>query len=38
VKRPDGKTDEEIVAEFEKKVVQMTGNYTHKEWECAQKS
>jgi hypothetical protein len=37
VKRPDGKTDEEIVAEVEKKVVQMTGNYTHKEWVCAQK-
>jgi hypothetical protein len=37
VKRPDGKTDEEIVAEVEKKVVQMIGNYTHREWECAQK-
>jgi hypothetical protein len=32
VKRPDGKTDEEIVAEVEKKVVQMISNYTHKEW------
>jgi hypothetical protein len=37
VKRPEGKTGEEIVAEVEKKVVQMIGNYTHKEWECAQK-
>jgi hypothetical protein len=37
VKRPDGKTDEEIVAEVEKKIVQMIGNYTHREWECAQK-
>jgi hypothetical protein len=37
VKRPDGKTDEEIVAEAEKKFVQMIGNYTYKEWECAQK-
>jgi hypothetical protein len=32
VKRPDGKTDEEIMAEVEKKVVQMISNYTHKEW------
>jgi hypothetical protein len=30
-------SDEEIVAEVEKKVVQMIGNYTHKEWECAQR-
>jgi hypothetical protein len=37
VKRPDGKTDEEILAEVERKVIQMIGNYTHKEWECAQK-
>jgi hypothetical protein len=37
VKCPDGKTDEEIVAEIERKVIQMIGNYTHKEWECAQK-
>jgi hypothetical protein len=37
VKRPEGKTDEEILAEIEKKVIQMIGNYTHKEWECAQK-
>jgi hypothetical protein len=37
LKRPDGKIDEEIVAEVEKKVVHMIGNYTHKEWECAQK-
>jgi hypothetical protein len=37
VKRLDGKLDEEIVAEVEKKVVQMIGNYTHREWECAQK-
>jgi hypothetical protein len=36
-KRPEGKTDEEIVAEVEKNVVQMIGNYTHREWECAQK-
>jgi hypothetical protein len=35
-KRPEGKTDEEIVAEVEKKVIQMISNYTHKEWECAQ--
>jgi hypothetical protein len=35
VKRPEDKTDEEIVADVEKKVVQMIGNYTHKEWECA---
>jgi hypothetical protein len=25
------------VAEVEKKVVQMIGNFTHKEWECAQR-
>jgi hypothetical protein len=31
VKRPDGKTDKEIVTEVERKVVQMIGNYTHKE-------
>jgi hypothetical protein len=37
IKCPDGKTDEEIVAEVEKKVVPMIDNYTHKEWECAQK-
>jgi hypothetical protein len=37
VKRPNGKSDEEIVNEVEKKVVQMIGNYTHREWECAQK-
>jgi hypothetical protein len=37
VKRPEGKTDEEILAEAEKKDVQMIDNYTHKEWECAQK-
>jgi hypothetical protein len=37
VKCPKEKTDEEIVADVEKKVVQMIGNYTHKEWECAQK-
>jgi hypothetical protein len=37
VKRPEDKTDEEIVADVEKKVVQMIDNYTHKEWECAQK-
>jgi hypothetical protein len=30
-------TDEEIVAEVERKVVQMIGNFTHKEWECAQR-
>jgi hypothetical protein len=36
-KRPEGKTDQEIVAEVERKVVQMIGSYTHKEWECAQK-
>jgi hypothetical protein len=30
-------SDEEIVAEVERKVVQMIGNFTHKEWECAQR-
>jgi hypothetical protein len=30
-------SDDEIMAEVEKKVVQMIGNFTHKEWECAQK-
>jgi hypothetical protein len=33
----DGQTNEEIVAEVERKVVQMIGNYTHREWECSQK-
>jgi hypothetical protein len=37
VKRPADKTDDEVVAEVEKKVVQMIGNFTHKEWECAQR-
>jgi hypothetical protein len=37
VKRPKDVTDEEIVAEVERKVVQMIGNFTHKEWECAQR-
>jgi hypothetical protein len=37
VKRPTDKTDDEVVAEVEKKVVQMIGNFTHKEWECAQR-
>jgi hypothetical protein len=37
VKHLEGKMDEEILVEVEKKVVQMIGNYTHKEWECAQK-
>jgi hypothetical protein len=37
VKRPEGKTDKEILAEIQRKVIQMIGNYTHKEWECAQK-
>jgi hypothetical protein len=37
VKRPAGKTDDEVVAEVEKKVVQMIGNFTHKEWECVQR-
>jgi hypothetical protein len=36
-KHPDGQTDEEIVAEVERKVIQMIGNYTHREWDCAQK-
>jgi hypothetical protein len=35
VKCPKDKTDEEIVADIEKKVVQMISNYTHMEWECA---
>jgi hypothetical protein len=30
VKRPMGKTDEEILDEIEKKVVLMIKNYTHK--------
>jgi hypothetical protein len=37
VKRPADKTDEEVVAEVERKVVQMIGDFTHKEWECAQR-
>jgi hypothetical protein len=37
VKRPTDKTDDEVVAEVEKKVIQMIGNFTHKEWECAQR-
>jgi hypothetical protein len=37
VKRPKDMSDEEIVAEVERKVVQMIGNFTHKEWECAQR-
>jgi hypothetical protein len=37
IKRPEGRTDDEILAEVERKVIQMIGNYTHKEWECAQK-
>jgi hypothetical protein len=37
VKHPEETTDEEIVADIEEKVVQMIDNYTHKEWECAQK-
>jgi hypothetical protein len=37
VKRPADKTNEEVVAEVERKVVQMIGNFTHKEWECAQR-
>jgi hypothetical protein len=31
VKRPADKTDDEVVDEVEKKVVQMIGNFTHKE-------
>jgi hypothetical protein len=31
VKRPEDMTDEEIVAEVEWKVVQMIGNFTHKD-------
>jgi hypothetical protein len=37
VKRPADKTDEEVVAEVERRVVQMIGNFTQKEWECAQR-
>jgi hypothetical protein len=37
VKRPADKTDEEVLAEVERRVVQMIGNFTHKEWECAQR-
>jgi hypothetical protein len=37
VKRPADKTDDEVVAQVEKKVVQMIGNFTNKEWECAQR-
>lgn len=36
-KCPKGKTNKEILAEVERKVTQMIRNYTHKEWECAQK-
>jgi hypothetical protein len=32
VKQPADKTDKEVVAEVERKVVQMIGNFTHKEW------
>jgi hypothetical protein len=37
VKRPEGKTDDEILADVGKKFIQMIGNYTHEEWEAAQK-
>jgi hypothetical protein len=37
VKRPADKTDEEVIVEVERKVVQMIGNFTHKEWECTQR-
>jgi hypothetical protein len=37
VKRPADKSDEEVVAEAERRVVQIIGNLTHKEWECAQR-
>jgi hypothetical protein len=37
VKRPADMSDEKIVAEVERKVVQMIGNFTHKEWKCAQR-
>jgi hypothetical protein len=37
IKRPADKTNEEVVAEVEKRVVQIIGNFTHKEWECAQR-
>jgi hypothetical protein len=37
VERPVDKTDDEVVTEVEKKVVQMIGNFTHKDWECAQR-
>jgi hypothetical protein len=37
VKHLEGKTDEEILAGVENKVIQMIGNYTHREWQCAQK-
>jgi hypothetical protein len=37
IRCPEAKNDEEILAEIERKVVLMIGNYTHKEWECAQK-
>jgi hypothetical protein len=33
IKRLEGKTDEEILNEVEVKVIQMIGNYTHKEWD-----
>jgi hypothetical protein len=32
VKRPVDKTDEDVVTEDERKVFQMIGNFTHKEW------
>jgi hypothetical protein len=37
VPRPKDKTDEEIIVEIERKVIQAIGNYTHKEWEGTQK-
>jgi hypothetical protein len=30
VNRPEGQTDQEIVAVVERKIIQMIGNYTHK--------
>jgi hypothetical protein len=37
VKRPEGQTDKVIIVEVERKVIQTIENYTHKEWDCAQK-
>jgi hypothetical protein len=37
VKKPEGFTDEEFVAEVERKVFLMIGNYTHRDHEASLK-